>query len=507
MHATHLEESEKIHSFFYLEEGDYDYQILGQWGYFNLEYYNTSRNEIEVGGNRVRKIIRSSSQNNKFIRTFIYKNNNLTYIPNFDYKRKVVVDPALNTPEAGYLPCDYCGDEFVITEKSTVNYEGFHLQYLEVVEQNSMSGKTESYFMPVTFIESVPVHNSGLVHLSIAWRDGLLRKETNFTQSLTGFKNVFETQISYSDINNIYPYKRYSLIVMRNYYCIGEESDPSIAIQPFHTSSLPQYSDNFGKVREISLSSNDEGILLKADTTIFEYNSRWQPFRTRKNRTNGGYTQQDVYYAQDYINSTNVDILKDKHIVGKPIKVVNSINGQTTSASLAKYNNNGKPIETYTYESLVTHLHNPNVLIPSDFKLEENRTYNSHGRLSGFMGRDGVPYTYLWSYNFTHPVALIANASEAQVSAVIGDLETFGALTSENTIASGLSSLRNSLAQAQLTTALYNPGIGIKQLTSVDEIIFNYEYDGLNRLKTVKDRNGNEVDNYTYQNALNLNAD
>jgi YD repeat-containing protein len=86
-------------------------------------------------------------------------------------------------------------------------------------------------------------------------------------------------------------------------------------------------------------------------------------------------------------------------------------------------------------------------------------------------------------------------------------VDSFGALTNESSITAALTSLRSSLAQAQLTTALYYPGIGIKQLTSPDGMQYTYEYDGMNRLSTVKDRNGKETDKYSYQNALTLTTD
>lgn|GEM_PF-2032754 len=260
-------------------------------------------------------------------------------------------------------------------------------------------------------------------------------------------------------------------------------------------------------MEEVNWLYNDDGDwLIRMDSTGFGYNARWQPYKVKRARSDGQISEQTTYYAEDFnnISGTNIAALKSKHIVGKPLKVVETIGSQTVSGELAGYDTNGKPIQVYRYESDANHIHNPAVYPGSDFKLEETRTYNSQGLLSGFTTHDGISYVYLWSYNFTHPVALISNATETELTAVIGSIETFGALTNESSIVSALSALRGSLAYSLITSAIYYPGIGVKQLISPDGMIFSYEYDGMNRLRKVKDRNGKEVDLYTYQNALTL---
>lgn len=72
---------------------------------------------------------------------------------------------------------------------------------------------------------------------------------------------------------------------------------------------------------------------------------------------------------------------------------------------------------------------------------------------------------------------------------------------------SQLDGIRSNLNQAQVISATYYPGIGIKKLTQANGLSVSYEYDGLNRLKTVKDHNGKVMDSYLYKNALNLISD
>lgn len=52
--------------------------------------------------------------------------------------------------------------------------------------------------------------------------------------------------------------------------------------------------------------------------------------------------------------------------------------------------------------------------------------------------------------------------------------------------------------QAQLTSYTYSPLLGITSMTDTKDLITYYEYDGLGRLKNVKDYQGNIVKNYQY---------
>ena len=51
---------------------------------------------------------------------------------------------------------------------------------------------------------------------------------------------------------------------------------------------------------------------------------------------------------------------------------------------------------------------------------------------------------------------------------------------------------------AQMTTYTYQQGIGIASVTDPNNRTTYYEYDRLNRLKLIKDEEGNTVKNYEY---------
>lgn len=72
-----------------------------------------------------------------------------------------------------------------------------------------------------------------------------------------------------------------------------------------------------------------------------------------------------------------------------------------------------------------------------------------------------------------------------------------------NTNGNLIDDLRLHPREAQMKTLTYLPHVGISSLTDAVHSTLYYEYDAQNRLKTVKDREGNIIKNYKYQFAGN----
>jgi YD repeat-containing protein len=505
INSTYLP-SEDMEQAFYISlgAGTYQSEILAGCSspggfasaWVTLERPSATEREIITGGNRIMKIKRYPVTGLPDIRRISYRwGKNTAAFENW-YKRPVAFQPYMGNY------CGTCKDKFVVTSGSVYSFEGFHVEYREVDERSHLNGRSNYRYHSWPSTGIFPYTDEYRNRLTFPWRHGLLLSKID----LRKMDRIANSEANIYRPLNIPPWKGMGLLAKFNYHCpTAEGYVPGAATFNIFTMGIvPVYTDTTGLLKTIRNHFNDLSSLLYTDSTIYEYNSRWQPYRVSNSRSDGGLTTQSSYYADDFSNSAspNIATLKNKHIVGQPLKSITTINGNTAYGEAGTPNANGNITQVYRYESSSNHTHNAAILPDTDFTPQESRTYNSKGKLSGFTGRDGVSYVYLWSYNFTHPVALIAHASEAEVTAVIGSIDSFGALTSESSIASALTTLRNSLTGAQLTNALYYPGIGIKQLTNPDGMQYSYEYDGMNRLSTVKDRNGKETDKYSYQNAM-----
>lgn len=139
----------------------------------------------------------------------------------------------------------------------------------------------------------------------------------------------------------------------------------------------------------------------------------------------------------------------------------------------------------------------------------ENRitfhSYYSNGRVKEVSKVDGTHIVYIWGYNEDLPIAKIENATFTDIPTSVyndvlakSDLDTNA--TGENNLRTALATLRNhaNLSNAMVTTYTYDPLVGVTSITDPRGNVVYYEYDGFNRLKQVKDVDGNILSHNKY---------
>lgn len=119
------------------------------------------------------------------------------------------------------------------------------------------------------------------------------------------------------------------------------------------------------------------------------------------------------------------------------------------------------------------------------------------------MTRTGEPVTcYLWSYNGLYPVAEIKNASYPAVVSAMGGASVVNAMAvaAEPTASdqNRLEGLRAALPGALVTLYTYLPFTGLTSVTDPSGRKQMYGYDSCGRLLSVKDEDGNIVEQYEY---------
>ena len=143
--------------------------------------------------------------------------------------------------------------------------------------------------------------------------------------------------------------------------------------------------------------------------------------------------------------------------------------------------------------------------------------YDDKGNPVEISKKDGTKIYYVWGYHKTQPIAKIEGYTDAQITAVQTKIKT--AVTASNSDTSRcldsdncnekvlrdkLTLLRNSFTSTntQVTTYTYDPLIGVTSMTDPKGYTIYYEYDEFNRLKQVKDADGNILSNnqYNYKN-------
>ena len=120
---------------------------------------------------------------------------------------------------------------------------------------------------------------------------------------------------------------------------------------------------------------------------------------------------------------------------------------------------------------------------------------------------NGMKICYVWAYGKSLPVAKIENVAYASIpQSLITDIQAASDAQnySEATMLQKLANLRghNALAGATVSTFTHRPLVGMTTATDAKGHRTTYEYDAFNRLKAVRDKDGNLVseNQYHYKN-------
>jgi YD repeat-containing protein len=122
--------------------------------------------------------------------------------------------------------------------------------------------------------------------------------------------------------------------------------------------------------------------------------------------------------------------------------------------------------------------------------------YDNKGNILQYTPEKGVPVSIIWGYNQTQPIAKVENATNAQITALLG-ITNLKDVNETNLTA--INNLRNTLPNAMVSTYTYKPLVGVTTITDPKGDIITYIYDALGRLETVKDKNGDILSQNQYK--------
>ena len=108
--------------------------------------------------------------------------------------------------------------------------------------------------------------------------------------------------------------------------------------------------------------------------------------------------------------------------------------------------------------------------------------------------------TYLWGYNYQHPIAKIEGTTYSEVTGKISEtnLNTIAAKVQPATADFAIiDSLRIKLPQALVTTHTYKPLVGMLTMTDPRGVITKYDYDSFWRLSKVT-KAGRVIESFEY---------
>ncbi len=235
-----------------------------------------------------------------------------------------------------------------------------------------------------------------------------------------------------------------------------------------------------------------------------------------RNYFNGKVLESETRYFYDYNNHYQLKSSEMTDSKGAIYKTVNDfylplLNQNRMQPVTTTSYKDGVKLSTQHSEYKTAH----GILLPEKIQTSKGRTqtledraifhsYDTTGNPVEVSKKDGSKIYYVWGYDKTQPIAKIENytsISSAQQTAITNAINASNndvSVATENTLRSSLTALRNAFSASQVTTFTYNPLIGVTSITDPRGEVVYYEYDEFNRLKFVKNTEGEILKEHSY---------
>lgn len=481
--------------------------------YFTVKYKKNTNlvNYRSVGGVRVKKITKKDSDGTIALeRSYEYVTGKLFKNPtNQDYYDELTQFSSKTGSGSSTVGCSIEYTTGSAASKTAYsNSKGNHIAYQYVKEIETGNGRTDHHF---TFawdfnsysIRTTPItsydHKRGMPErIEIYDKRGAKQKETIYDYE---FNPAFTNSNSYKVINlgiernvtyNV-PFT-YNSVVFEKYDVVSEWIHPTQTTETKYAGN-----DNFSVQQKFHYDNATHGQLTRTEEADSQGNNRITKVYYADDVTSTSALPGEVLSSAEYsaLNSLKSSAM---HRPGIPVQQEHWIGSTFLSRVRTNFKNWGNNlILPETIEStLGTNSAETRV---------RYRSYDSKGNPRELSQENGTRIVYLWGYDQTFPVAQIQNATYEDVSSVITQ-SILNNPASDAALRTELNKLRTatSLKGALVTTMTYDPAIGMTSQTTPNGLTTTYEYDNFNRLKYVKDKDGNILRKMEYTYKVNANT-
>lgn len=295
--------------------------------------------------------------------------------------------------------------------------------------------------------------------------------------------------------------------------------------------SIPYYQT---KVKTSEYNLSDGTILVAQRDSFFDNDWHGMPTRIIRQGSDGTTLTKATTYPMDYAVGTSfIDGMVSKNLIAYPIETVDyqvkGSNEFVLNGVVNTYKDGGRNLLDKVYQLKLDapiavanyKFSNGNFgqTLPQssyqnflpDTRYEQRISYDiydSRGNPLQYTIPNGISNSFIWGYKSRYLIAEVKNASYTSIESILGGsgvLNSFQETTpNKSTVDAFLAPLFTSLPNAQISSFVYHPKDGLTSRTDAKGMTSYYEYDSFQRLKHIKDQNGDIIKSYCYNYAGQL---
>lgn len=316
-----------------------------------------------------------------------------------------------------------------------------------------------------------------------------------FTDLTLNFQNSHDNNYICSDSPNILNPETYNYLTL--FYSSHLKSQRNLLTQK----TITEYFENGSKIT----------------TENFIYDNQFPFIKEHKITDQVSELKTEYFYPTDVeVNSLPfISNLIDLNIIENPIKEISYVNNSLIATKQTNYN-------SFVFQGINSMISILPISISKskgnnpleDDGIVINRDVN--GNITEYKSIDNIHHSIIWGYNQSKPIAIIDNMTNTQIESIfnVSSLQELSNndstqsinQNSEDNLRESLKVLQNNLPlNTNMTYYTYNPLIGVTSISDSNGETQYYEYDSQNRLKYIKDANGNILKENIYHNNHNNN--
>ncbi|MBB6272988.1 YD repeat-containing protein [Pedobacter cryoconitis] len=409
-----------------------------------------------------------------------------------------------------------CGEEFYyksMSSNSLNNLYGFsqhHIYFGNVVESfglNFENGGVEHTYMVEPDTPGEPLLGYDILGSTLSNRgvgkNGLETFTNTFVKDGILFRPVKQVRTTYKSDNRLSEiYYGYTVRKRFTPNCISknltEEMFSAFDVARNYIYTRWVYADT---VETAQFSSGITGKVTQKEITAYENITHLQPTKITRSNSDDGILEKRIVYGAEMIARNDdpngvYSTMVNKNMINIPIEITELKNAYPLS--LYRTNYSLTPFGHCLPLTIETQTGNEKLETRINFL-----SYDDKGNLLNMLREKSQKSSYVWSYNKTYPIAEIKNADYSEIEAALGGkmkIDDFANKLHPTAVEINdfLASLKAQLPTAQIISYTYYPLIGVTSQTDAKGKTIYYDYDGFQRLKNIKDQNGNIIQNYIY---------